>query len=68
MVVVFAMLWTLCVIETFDHMTASHRYAVFAAKCILYAAIAVFLFRSRTMMQGLVGVDQVSRQDRTYIY
>ena len=59
MVVVFAMLWTLCVIETFDHMTTSQRYDIVAVECILYAAIAVFLFKSRTMMQGLVGALRV---------
>ena len=55
MMAVFAMLWTLCVIKTFDHMTASHRYAIVAAECTLYPAIAVFVFRSRRMMRRFGG-------------
>ncbi|MEM6662764.1 MAG: hypothetical protein AAF666_11380 [Pseudomonadota bacterium] len=55
MIAVFAMLWTMCVIETFDFMTAGHRYLVFVAECILYPAIAAFLLKSRRMIRHFGG-------------
>lgn len=48
-VVLFAMLATMCFIQTFDFMTNSYRFAAFALECVLYLAIATYLLRSERM-------------------
>lgn len=49
MVVLFAMLATLCSIETFDFMVEPSRYRSFATEVVLYIAFSIFLLRSSYM-------------------
>ena len=49
MVVLFAMLTTLCAVETFDFMTRPDRYSAYAREVTYYAIMATYLLRSRRM-------------------
>ena len=49
MVVIYAMLATLCAVETFDFMTNPGRYGSFISECIAYVGISLYLFRSQRM-------------------
>ena len=49
MVVLFAMLATLCAIETFDFMTRPDRYSAYAREVTYYVIMSVFLLRSVRM-------------------
>jgi hypothetical protein len=49
MVVIYAMLATLCAVETFDFMTKPGRYGSFIRECIGYVGISIYLFRSQRM-------------------
>jgi hypothetical protein len=46
MVVLFAMLTTLCFIETFDFMTSDSRYLALALECAAYILIGAYLLNS----------------------
>jgi len=47
--VIFAMLATMCFVQTFDFLTNDSRYIGLVLECIAYLAIATFLFRSERM-------------------
>lgn len=49
MVVIFAMLATLCSVETFDFMENPGRYFSFVVECLMYIGISIYLFRSQRM-------------------
>lgn len=49
MTVLFAMLATLCAVETFDFMTRPDRYSAFGREVVYYVLIAVYLQRSKRM-------------------
>ena len=49
MAVIYAMLATLCAVETFDFMTNPGRYGSFIRECIGYVGISIYLFRSQRM-------------------
>ena len=49
MIVIYAMLATMCFIQTFDFMTNPSRYADFVRECIYYVIISVYLIRSQRM-------------------
>ena len=49
MVVIYAMLATLCAVETFDFMQNPGRYGSFVRECIMYVIISIYLFRSQRM-------------------
>lgn len=49
MVVWYAMLPTLCAIETFDFMTRPDRYSAYAREVAYYIGFGTFLLRSRRM-------------------
>jgi hypothetical protein len=49
MIVIYAMLATMCFIQTFDFMTNPSRYTDFARECIFYVIISAYLVRSRRM-------------------
>lgn len=49
MSVLFAMLATLCAVETFDFMTRPDRYSAFTREVIYYVLISVYLHRSERM-------------------
>ena len=49
MVVIYAMLATLCAVETFDFMTNQGRHGSFVQECVGYIVISVYLFRSQRM-------------------
>ena len=49
MVVIYAMLATLCAVETFDFMTNPSRYVDFIVEVISYILISIYLFRSQRM-------------------
>ncbi len=49
MVVMFAMLTTLCAVETFDFMTRPDRYGAYAREVTYYVLMSVFLLRSKRM-------------------
>lgn len=47
--VIFAMLATMCFVQTVDFLTNESRFLAFALECIAYLAIATFLLRSERM-------------------
>mgnify|MGYP003565801402 CR=1 FL=1 len=49
MIVIYAMLATMCFIQTFDFMTNPSRYTDFVRECIFYVIISAYLVRSRRM-------------------
>jgi hypothetical protein len=49
MVVLYAMLATLCAVETFDFMKNPGRHGDFIRECIMYVGISIYLFRSQRM-------------------
>lgn len=49
MAIVYAMLATLCAVETLDFMTNPGRYGDFIRECIAYVGISIYLFRSQRM-------------------
>ena len=49
MIVIYAMMATMCFIQTFDFMTNPSRYTDFVRECIYYVIISVYLLRSRRM-------------------
>lgn len=49
MIVIYAMMATMCFIQTFDFMTNPSRYTDFVRECIYYVVISVYLLRSRRM-------------------
>lgn len=49
MVVAYAVLATLCFVETFDFMTNANRYSAMVFEYAAYAAISIYLFRSQRM-------------------
>ncbi|MEE4203807.1 MAG: hypothetical protein V2I45_09255 [Halieaceae bacterium] len=48
MLVMYAMLGTMCFIQTFDMMTSQSRYLAYGIEIALYVAISSFLFRAKT--------------------
>jgi uncharacterized membrane protein YccC len=51
MVVIYAVMATLCFVQTFDFMTNPSRYLAMVVEYVAYLAIGIFLFRSRRMQQ-----------------
>lgn len=51
MIVIYAMLATMCFIQTFDFMTNASRYTDFVRECIFYVVISVYLLRSQRMQK-----------------
>ena len=51
MVVIYAMLATMCFIQTFDFMTNPERFAALARESLYYVGISLFLFRSERMQE-----------------
>ena len=49
MIVIYAMLATMCFIQTFDFMTNPSRYTDFVRECIYYVIISTYLVRSKRM-------------------
>ncbi len=49
MIVIYAMLATMCFIQTFDFMKNLSRYTDFIRECIYYVIISTYLIRSRRM-------------------
>ena len=49
MVIIYAMLATLCAVETFDFMTNPGRFGSFIFECIAYVGISIYLFHSQRM-------------------
>ena len=47
MLVVYAMLGTMCTIQTFDMMTSPNRYLAFAVEITAYFSISIYLFTSQ---------------------
>lgn len=58
MAIVFAMLATLCAIETFDFMTRPDRYSAFTREVIYYVLIAAYLHRSKRMRSHFGRTDR----------
>ena len=48
-VIIYAMLATLCAVETFDFMSNPGRFGSFIRECIAYVGISIYLFRSLRM-------------------
>ena len=46
MLVIYAMLGTMCTIQTFDMMTAPNRYVAFAIEIAAYICISIYLLKS----------------------
>ena len=55
MLVIYAMLGTMCFIQTFDMMTSQNRYIAYTSEVILYIAISIFLFRSQESKDHFTG-------------
>jgi len=55
MLVIYAMLATMCFIQTFDMMTSPNRYIAYTIEIILYIIISVFLFRSQESKNYFTG-------------
>ena len=55
MLVIYAMLGTMCFIQTFDMMTSPNRYIAFTIEIINYIVISVFLFRSQESKNYFTG-------------
>lgn len=49
MIVVYAMLATLCAVETFDFMENPGRYTSWVVECINYVLVSLYLTRSQRM-------------------
>lgn len=49
MTTIFAMLATMCTIQTFDFMTEEWRYQSYVNEIIMYILISYYLFRSKLM-------------------
>lgn len=60
MAIIFAMLASMCFIQTFDFMTRPDRYIAFAIECFMYIALSRYLFRSKLMRQRF-GLDSPSQ-------
>lgn len=60
MTIIFAMLASMCFIQTFDFMTRPDRYIAFAIECVMYIVLSQYLFRSRLMKQRF-GLDLPSQ-------
>ena len=58
MAILFAMLTTLCAVETFDFMTRPDRYAAFTREMIYYILIVVYLHRSKRMRSHFGRADR----------
>lgn len=57
MVVLFAMLASMCFIQTFDFMTSPNRYWAYAVECSLYLILSTYLLRSQRMQKRFVRAD-----------
>ena len=60
MLVIYAMLATMCFIQTFDMMTSPNRYIAYTIEIILYIVISVFLFRSQESKNYFTGYHRPS--------
>jgi len=55
MLVIYAMLATMCFIQTFDMMTSPNRYIAYTFEIILYIVLSVFLFHSQASKNYFTG-------------
>jgi asparagine N-glycosylation enzyme membrane subunit Stt3 len=61
MIVVSAMLASMCFIQTVDFLTSDFRFVAFALECLAYILIAVFLLKSQRM-RGRFGRGRIDRR------
>ena len=61
MIVIYAMLATMCFIQTFDFMTNDSRYTDFVRESFYYVVISIYLTRSRRMQEHFGRIEVIKQ-------